>query len=107
MSVFKPTKIEWVTFLILMPVINIITLYIMFGESIWKRLDVLFIVFSINYVIGLFTFFLNVFIMHKFQQKWPHLNQTVKRVILIVVSHITITIAIFGVVFNIYDAASL
>src|SRR6478736_7593278 len=107
MKAFKPTKIEWVTFLVLMPVINIITLYIMFGESIWKRLDVLFIVFGINYLIGLFTFFVNVFVMLRFQQAWPHLNQTVKRVTFIVLSHIIITIVIFSIVFNIYNAAAL
>lgn len=107
MNAFKPAKTEWITFLVLMPVINIITLYIMFGESIWHRLDVLFIVFCINYLIGLFTFFVNVFVMQKFQQAWPHLNQTVKRVTFIVLSHIIITIVIFSVVFNIYNAAAL
>jgi len=107
MTVFKPTKTEWISFLVLMPLINIITLYIMFGDTIWHKWQALLVVFCANYIIGTVTFFLNIFIMHKFQQWMPDLKQTVKRVIFIAVSHIIVTIIIFSVLFSIYDAASL
>src|SRR4030095_10696142 len=100
MNAFKPTRTEWISFLVLMPLINIITLYIMFGESIWHKLNVLLVVFCINSVIGTVTFFVNIFVMHKFQQLMPHLKQTVKRVIFIALSHIVVTIVIFSIVFN-------
>lgn len=107
MNLFKPTKTEWISFLVLMPVINLVTLYIMFGESIWDKFNVLLIAFCINCVIGTFTFFLNVFVMHRLQRSMPELKQTVKRVILIALAHIGITIGVFSIVFNLYDAASL
>lgn len=107
MKEFKPGKTEWITFLVLMPVINLIILHILFGEAMWHNPVTLCVAFCINYVLGLFTFFINVFVMHKFQQAWPDLNQTVKRVIVIVVSHIVITIAFFSIIFQIYDATSL
>ncbi|HEX5151196.1 MAG TPA: histidine kinase [Parafilimonas sp.] len=107
MNVFKPTKTEWISFLVLMPLINIITLYLMFGESIWHRPNVLLVVFFINSIIGTITFFVNIFIMHQFQQLMPDLQQTVKRVILIALSHIVVTIIIFSIVFNVFDAATL
>ena len=90
-----------------MPVINIVTLYIMFGDAIWRKPDVLLVVFCINYVIGVFVFYLNVIVMHEIQLALPALDQTVKRVIIIVFAHIIITIAVFTVMFNVYDAASL
>jgi len=107
MNVLKPTKTEWISFFILMPLLNIITLHIMFGDSIWNKFTVLLAIFCINCILGLVTFLLNVFVMHKFQQLMPDLKQTVKRVIFIVLSHIIITIIIFGIGFNVYDAASL
>ena len=79
----------------------------MFGESIWHRLNVFLVVFCINSVIGAVTFFVNIFIMHKFQQLMPDLKQTVKRVIFIALSHIVVTIVIFSIVFKLFDAATL
>jgi len=90
-----------------MPLIDIITVYIMFSEKIWHEFTALVIVFILNYAIGMGTFFLNVFVMHKYQQAFPELKQTVKRVILTVLSHIIITIAVFTVFFSIYNSASL
>ena len=107
MNAFKPTRIEWICFLVLMPLISILTMILMFGEKIWHDAGSFIIAFSLNYVVGIGTFFLNVFVMHKFQQTLPHLKQTVKRVILIVSSHILITIAVFSIVFKIYDEMSL
>ncbi len=107
MNIFKPTRTEWISFLILMPVIDIVTLYIMFGDSIWHKPEALLISFCINYGIGVFAFYLDVIVMHEIQIALPRLDQTVKRIILIVLAHIIITIAVFTVVFNVYDAASL
>ena len=107
MNIFKPTKTEWISFLVLMPVINIVTLYIMFGDSIWHKPGALVTVFCINCALSVLTFFLLVIVMHEIQLALPGLDQTVKRVILIVLAHIIITIAVFTVLFNVYDAASL
>ncbi|MBV9961346.1 MAG: histidine kinase [Parafilimonas sp.] len=107
MSVLKSTRTEWISFLVLMPLIDVITLYNMYGERIWHDHKALSIMFLLNYVVGILTFFLNVFAMHKLQQALPELKQTVKRVILIVLSHIFITIAVFSVLFKFYDAISL
>jgi two-component system LytT family sensor kinase len=107
MKTLKPTKTEWISFLILMPVLDVVTLYIMFGDAIWYQANILFVVFCLNYVIGIAVFFLNVSIMHKLQQALPKLDQTVKRVLLVVTAHIVVTIVIFFIIFNVYDAASL
>jgi two-component system, LytTR family, sensor kinase len=107
MNALKPVKTEWVTFVVLMPVIDLITVYLMFGEKIWHELNVLAVVFCLNYIIGIITFFLNVFAMHKLQQAMPELKQTVKRVVLIAIAHIVITLVIFYIIFNLYEAISL
>jgi two-component system LytT family sensor kinase len=103
----KPTKTEWITFLVLMPVIDIIALYIMFSERVWTDIDLWLYSFWIGYAVGVLTFYINIVIMHRFQQLMPDLKQTPKRVTLIVVSHILITTIAFGCVFWGYDAFAL
>ena len=107
MSIYAPTRREWRSFFILMPVIDIITLYIMYGESIWARYDAFTVVFCINFLIGIATFWLNVIVMHEIQLALPDLKQTVKRVAFIVGAHTIIAIAVYTLVFNVYDAFSL
>lgn len=107
MSIYAPTRREWRSFLILMPVIDIITLYIMYGESIWVQYDAFAVVFCINFLIGTVTFWLNVIVMHEIQLALPDLKQTVKRVAFIVGAHTIIAIAVYTLVFNVYDAFSL
>jgi len=103
----KPTRTEWITFFVLMPVIDIVALYIMFGERLWSDMDLWLYAFWIGYVVGVATFYLNVIIMHRYQELLPELKQTPKRVTLIVVSHILIASTAFGFVFWGYDAFSL
>jgi sensor histidine kinase YesM len=100
----KPTRTEWITFFVLMPVIDIIALYIMFGERIWTDIDFWLYSFWIGYAVGLVTFYLNVIIMHRFQQLMPELRQTPKRITLIVIVQVMISTTAFGFVFWSYDA---
>src|SRR5215831_4713147 len=103
----RPTRTEWITFFVLMPVIDIIALYIMFGERIWTDIQLWLYSFWIGYAVGFATFYLNVITMHRYQQLMPELRQTPKRVTLIVVTHIMISITAFGIVFWGYDALGL
>src|ERR1041385_7134729 len=103
----KPTRTEWITFFVLMPVIDIVALYIMFGERLWSDIDLWLYAFWIGYAVGFITFYLNVIIMHRYQELLPDLKQTPKRVTLIVVSHILIASTAFGFVFWGYDMFSL
>jgi len=103
----KPTRTEWITFFVLMPVIDIIALYIMFGGRIWTDVEFWLYSFWIGYAVGLVTFYLNVIIMHRFQQVMPELRQTPKRIALIVIVQVMISITAFGFVFWSYDAFGL
>src|SRR6476659_2663751 len=103
----KPTRTEMITFFVFMPFIDIIALYIMFGDRIWTDIQLWLYSFWIGYVAGLATFYLNVIIMHRYQQLMPELRQTPKRVTLIVISHIMIATTAFGIVFWAYDAFGL
>jgi len=107
MKALKPTKAEWIGFFILMPLIDATTIYIIFDRQIWHDTIALVVVFFLNYLFGIGAFYVNVVAMHKYQQALPELKQTVKRVILIVLSHIVFTIVIFGIAFEIYDSISL
>jgi len=103
----KPTRTEWITFFVLMPVIDIIALYIMFGKRIWTDIELWLYSFWIGYAVGFVVFYLNVIIMHRFQQLMPELRQTPKRITLIVIVQVMISITAFGCVFWSYDAFGL
>jgi two-component system LytT family sensor kinase len=107
MNALKPTRTEWISFLILMPLIDVAIIYILFDVKIWYNTIALIIAFALNYLFGICAFCLNILAMHKFQQALPVLRQTVKRVTLIVLSHIVITIVTFGIAYKIYDSVSL
>src|SRR5689334_12807119 len=106
-SWLKPTRTEWITFFVLMPVIDTIALYIMFGERLWSDVTLWLYAFWIGYIVGLATFWLNVMIMHRFQQLMPELKQTPKRVTLIVLAHVLTTSTVFGIVLWFYDTFGL
>src|SRR5436190_13811004 len=103
----KPARTEWITFIVLMPIIDIIVLYIMFGERLWSNANIWFYGFPAGYAVGLLTFYLNVILMHKLQQLMPGRKQTPKRVILVVFSHVIITFIIFGLAFFCYDTFAM
>jgi len=107
MNALKPTKTEWISFFILMPLIDFAIIYILFDVKIWHNTIALIIAFALNYLFGICAFCLNVLAMHKFQQSLTELKQTVKRVTLIVLSHIVITMVTFGIAYKIYDSVSL
>jgi hypothetical protein len=90
-----------------MPVIDIIALYIMFGERIWSDIKLWLYAFWIGYAVGLATFYLNVITMHRFQRLMPELRQTPKRITLIVLVQVMISATAFGMVFWGYDAFAL
>lgn len=102
-KLIEPSRLEWITFFVLMPVIDVAALYIMFNDRLWHDAKLWLYAFWIGYAIGLITFFINVTAMHWLQQKMPELKQTPKRVTLIVLSHSVITFIAFGFVFLMYD----
>jgi sensor histidine kinase YesM len=103
----KPTRTEWITFFILMPAVNIIALYIMFGKRLWNDVNLWLYAFWIGFFAGLITWYLLVITMHRFQALMPELKQTPKRVTLEAISFVLITAVVFGVVFWGYDAFGL
>jgi len=106
-SWLKPTRTEWITFFVLMPIIDTIALYIMFGERLWSDAVLWLYAFWIGYAVGIVTFWLNVIIMHRFQQLMPELKQTPKRVTIIVIAHIVTTSTVFGIVLWLYNRFEL
>ena len=106
-SWLKPTRTEWITFFILMPAINIVALYIMFGKRLWHDVNLWLYAFWIGYFVGLVTWYLLVITMHKFQALMPELRQTPKRVTFEAISFTVITSIVFGFVFWGYDALRL
>ena len=78
MNALKPTKTEWISFFVLMPLIDFAIIYIIFDVKIWHNTIALIIAFALNYLFGICAFFLNVLAMHKFQQSLPELEANSK-----------------------------
>ena len=86
MKRLKPTKIEWVTFVTLMPAIAVSIIYLLFGERYNNR-DVILKAYPLIFVVGFILWYLHIAIMHSLRIKLPEFRQTVMRVVLLIVVH--------------------
>jgi sensor histidine kinase YesM len=104
MNLWRPTKTEWLTFFTLMPVIDVLLNYLLFGEKVWSDFHIWLYSFPIIYVQGGLLWFLHIVAMHWYRVKLPLLKQTVPRLILLFFSHIVLTSLTFASLFYGYDA---
>lgn len=86
-SIFKPTRIEWISFWILMPVISIAASFLLYGELFFQSLRVMIGSFAAVYLIGFISWYLHILSMHVLAVLMPDLSQTVPRLILLVLVH--------------------
>lgn len=100
----KPTRLEWITFLVLMPVLASVLNYLVFGDRIWNDKQIWFYSFPIIYFQGLGSWYLHILAMHWMRLEFPGLRQTSKRLILVACTHIALTSLTFAMIFYGYDA---
>lgn len=98
MSMLRPTRIEWITFWVLMPVISVFVSFLLYGQRFLQDWRVSIPSFLAVYLIGLLSWYLHVVSMHFLAWLLPALKQTTIRLLLLGLCHcllITITMWIY------------
>ncbi len=103
MNLFKPTKIEWITFFTLMPVIGFILTYLLFGDR-QNQSEVFIDSFPVVFSIGFISWYLHILSMHWLRVKFPEFRQTIFRLFLLAIIHLTLISFSMVVFFYGFDA---
>ena len=98
----KPTKMEWITFIVLMPVLCIVLNSLLFPGK-WDQREILRYSFPVVYLQGLCSWYLHVISMHWLRERFPQVKQTILRLSILSVTHITLTSITFTSLFFAYD----
>ena len=78
------------TFLVLMPFINIIINYLLFEDRLFKEGSIWLFSVPLVHLIGFISWYLHVATMHYLRQKLPDLNQTGNRLLLLFITHMAL-----------------
>ena len=105
MSIWKPTKIEFITFLLLGPILTVLMNILLFGDRVRYDWDIWAYSFPIAFIEIFVFWYFHIVVMHWYRLKLPALNQTLLRLSLLAVSHVIMATSTFWVLFIGYDAA--
>lgn len=103
----KPSKVEWVSFVTMMPVLCIILDQLLFGERQWHDPNVWLFSFPVVYLQGLCSWYLHILVMHWLRVTFPGMRQTALRLTVLGISHITLITLTYLSLFLGYDAVHL
>jgi len=100
----KPSRLEWVSFLTIMPLLCIIVNQLLFGSGQWQDEKIWFFSFPLIYLEGLCSWYLHILVMHWLRIVFPHLRQTGLRLVILAVAHISLISLTWIILFYCYDA---
>ena len=103
----KPTKLQVYTFIASMPIIDFVLNYIMFDERIFSDINIWLISFPIIFVIGIGSWYTHTIISSAVNRRYPTLQQTRLRLVILSVSIIPFMSACVTVIFFLYDALGI
>lgn len=106
MSPFKPTRIECLSFLILVPFIITATCYLLFGARFFREAHVFFYGSLALLFIGMVSWYLHITSMHLLALLLPELSHTILRLFLLVLTHLILISATMTVYFYGFDAVN-
>ena len=95
----KPTKLEWITFLVLMPILASILNYLLFGDRIWHEKNIWLFSFPIIYVQGFISWWFHIVAMHWMRLELPNLKKTTTRLVLVGITHVALISLTFAILF--------
>lgn len=107
MNPWKPDRTEWRTFLVLMPVLNVVINLLLFGRRFLAEPPLMIASFTVLSVIIFISWYLHIASMHLLRVRFPNLSQTLPRVLLLAAAHLTLVSTSMIVMFYGYDAFHL
>lgn len=100
----RPSKKEWLSALLVLPVLASILNYILYKERLWDKEPVLLYSFLITVVLILGFWYVYILSVNWLRIQLPDIKQTTKRVLLLAAIHLGLIILACSLVFYIYDA---
>ncbi|MGZ3924582.1 MAG: sensor histidine kinase [Flavisolibacter sp.] len=100
----KPSKVEWVSFIAIMPLLCILLNQLLFGRRQWNDPNVWIFSFPVVYLQGLCSWYLHILVMHWLRVAFPAMRQTGLRLTLLGISHLTLISLTYLSLFLGYDA---
>ncbi|HTM94132.1 MAG TPA: histidine kinase, partial [Flavisolibacter sp.] len=102
----KPTKLEWISFFTVMPLLCILLNHLLFGARQWKDGDVWLYSFPVVYIEGFCSWYLHIIVMHWLRVALPSMNQTALRLSILGLAHLTLISLTYITLFYAYDATN-
>lgn len=103
-SWMKPTKLEWISFFAIMPLLTMFLNFLLFGPRQFHDYKIWVFSFPIIYVQGFFSWYAHILVMHWLRIQFPDIKQTSLRLTVLGISHIALISLTFIVLFNVYAA---
>ena len=100
----KPSKLEWISFFGIMPLLCILLNQLLFGSRQWHDSSVWLLSFPIIYLEGFCSWYLHILVMHWLRVALPGTRQTALRLTLLGFTHISLISLTYISLFVGYDA---
>jgi len=104
MSPWKPTRLEWISFFVLMPLLALGLNYLLYKDRLWHDGSIWLLSYPLIYIQGFGSWYLHIVSMHWYRVLFPTLKQTGIRLVLLAITHIGLTSLTFAMIFYGYDA---
>jgi two-component system, LytTR family, sensor kinase len=100
----KPNKLEWITYITLMPLLGAVLNHLLFADRAWEDNDIWKYSFPLIITQGFISWYLHVLVMHWLRIRLPNIQQIALRLTLLAISHVALTSLTFAMIFYCYDA---
>jgi two-component system, LytTR family, sensor kinase len=100
----RPTRLEWISFFAIMPLICILLNQLLFGPRQWKDDEIWFYSFPVICIQGFCSWYLHIFVMHWLRVVLPSMKQTALRLTILGLLHVTLISITYIILFFTYDA---
>ncbi len=103
MRIVKPAKQEWTAFFMIMPLLVLLMNYLLFGQRLLYDPYVWLFSYPVVFILSSCSWYCRTNLMHWLREKYPHFSQTVKRLSVLVITHILLVSFTMFVIFLGYD----
>ena len=100
----KPRRIERISFFTMMPVLCVMLNYLLYGNRIYSDYRIWLYSFPVIYVQGFISWYLHIVVMYWLRIKFPLLQETTLRLLILAMAHVAMTFLTFVALFYTYDA---
>ncbi len=100
----KPSRLEWVSFIALMPFLTILLNYLLFGDEFLGNGRIWLFSFPVVFLLGYFSWHAQIAMMHWLRARFPDIRQTSLRLTILAVAQISLVYLTSRALFHGYDA---